>query len=73
MQNDIQYIFYKEDESNAIWLVDTNPPMKHGSLLFSFDKQKVYSFFRDYPHALSDEERAIFDTEFPWWASNYKQ
>lgn len=72
MKDEPIYIFYKEDESNVIWSVDVDPPMKHGSLLFSFDKKTIYSFFRDYPHELSDGQRAIFDAEFPSWADYYK-
>lgn len=35
--------------------------------MFSFDKQKIYHLFRDYPNALTPEEKAIFDSECPFW------
>lgn len=72
MEDELKYEFYKEDEADVIWLVDTIPPTKHGSLLFSFDKKRVLSFWRDYPHELSAGERAIFDAQFPFWAKHYK-
>lgn len=38
-----------------------------GQFMFSFDKQKIYHLFRDYPNALTPEEKAIFDSECPFW------
>lgn len=38
-----------------------------GEFMFSFDKQKIYHLFRDYPNALTPEEKAIFDSECPFW------
>lgn len=40
-----------------------------GLMLFSFDKQKIYNFFKDYPDKLSFEEKEIFDKENPYWQS----
>lgn len=37
------------------------------SIFFSFDLEKVYNLFSDYPWALSKEEKEIFDKENPHW------
>ena len=43
-----------------------------GERLFTFDGEKQYNLFRDYPHALSNEERKLFDKENPYWADFFK-
>lgn len=65
----MQYEFYKNEDSDKVWWVETQ---EIGNNSFSFDKKKVYNLFRDYPHALSQEERAIFDAENPYWADFFK-
>lgn len=62
--------FYKNDPSNVIWWI--NNPEKVGEWLFSFDKKTVFNMFRDYPHALTAEQKAIFDEENPYWADFFK-
>ena len=61
--------FYKEDPDSVIWWVDTDTT---GEWLFSFDKKKVYNMFQDYPYKLTEEEKAIFDRENPFWAEFFK-
>lgn len=57
--------FYKNNESDSIWWVDD---MDHvGSFLFSFDQKKIFNLFADYPHALTKEQKRIFDEENPDW------
>lgn len=65
------YNFYKKEDANKIWWVDNGMDVK-GELLFSFDRQKVYNLFRDYPWKLSAEEKAVFDKENPYWADFFK-
>ena len=36
------------------------------------DKVKVYNLFRDYPDKLTEEEKALFDRENPFWAEYFK-
>jgi hypothetical protein len=55
--------FYKENKTSKIWWVET--PDSIGEYLFSFDKKKIYNFFRDYPQKLSPEEIEIFKKECP--------
>lgn len=62
--------FYKDDPTNRIWWV--NNPESVGEWLFSFDKKKVFNMFRDYPHELTAEQKAIFDEENPYWADFFK-
>lgn len=57
--------FYKNSPDDQIWWVDT--PDTVGEWLFSFDKEKVFNMFADYPHNLTAEQKAIFDKENPFW------
>ena len=43
-----------------------------GDHIFSFDKQKVYWLFKDYPDALTNEEKEAFDKENSYWKSFFK-
>ena len=51
------------------WYENTD---QKGAMEFSFDKKKVYNLFRDYPHALSKEEKEMFDKENPYWVDFFK-
>lgn len=57
--------FYKNSPDDQIWWVDN--PDTVGEWLFSFDKEKVFNMFADYPHNLTAEQKAIFDKENPFW------
>lgn len=43
-----------------------------GEMEFTFDGKQVFSLFRDYPHALTEEQKALFDAENPFWADFFK-
>lgn len=58
--------FYKENDTDKVWWLD-NPEVK-GEFVFSFDKKKTFNLFADYPHALTKEQKEIFDKENPYWA-----
>lgn len=66
----MQYDFYKENDTDRIWWVDTVDTI--GLYLFSFDRKKIYNLFSDYPHKLSPEEKRIFDEENPYWKAFFK-
>lgn len=51
------------------WL--RNPKQK-GELLFTFDGVRVYNLFKDYPHELTAEQKAVFDKESPYWAEFFR-
>ena len=55
--------FYKDDENDKIWRVDTLD--SKGEFLFSFDKKTVFNFFSDYPAKLAKEQIEIFKKEQP--------
>ena len=57
--------FYKNSPDDQIWWVDN--PDTVGEWLFSFDQEKVFNMFADYPHNLTAEQKAIFDKENPFW------
>lgn len=61
--------FYKENPMDKIWWKESE---QVGVWEFSFDKQKVYNMFRDYPHNMTKNEVAIFDKENPFWADFFK-
>jgi len=58
------------NNSNKVkWL--RNPKQK-GEFLFTFDGNRIYNLFHDYPHELTKEQKQIFDLENPYWASFFK-
>lgn len=58
--------FYKNEDTDQIWWVDTSD--KVGVWEFSFDKKKIFNMFQDYPWKLTKEQKEIFDRENPLWA-----
>lgn len=63
-----KYVFTHEKPGDVIWWVEA-PIDKDGEFLFSFDRERVYNFFADYPQELTPEQKAIFDRENPELAS----
>lgn len=62
--------WYKNNPADLIWWKDT--PESVGIWIFSFDKKTEFNMFRDYPHALTPEQKKIFDDENPEWADFFK-
>lgn len=62
--------FYRNNDDDIIWWVDNIGTI--GEHLFTFDKQKIYNLFADYPHNLTPKEKAIFDKENPKWANFFE-
>lgn len=67
---DVLSDFYKNNESDSVWWIDNLETV--GEFLFSFDKNKIYNLFADYPYNLSKEEKEIFDKENPYWKDFFK-
>ena len=63
--------FYKKNETDTIWWIDN--PDKVGEHLFTFDKEKIFNLFKDYPQSLTPEEKETFDRENPYWAEFFKE
>lgn len=55
--------WYKNNPDDLIWWRDNLD--KDGEFLFSFDRQRTFNFFADYPQELTTEQKAIFDRENP--------
>lgn len=66
-----KYVFFKNAPSDKVWWVEEYPEssMQH---IFTFDKKKLYYLFKDYPNALTKQEKDIFDKENPFWADFFK-
>lgn len=66
--------YYKDNKDDKIWWVEYDDEEKNldGDMLFTFDTYKIYNLFSDYPHALTSEQKAIFDKENPYWADFFK-
>lgn len=45
---------------------------KVGERLFTFDGEQVFNLFRDYPHALTPEQKILFDEANPFWVDFFK-
>ena len=58
--------WYKNTPTDTIWWLDN--PDTIGEHIFSFDKVRRFNLFSDYPEKLSEKEKAVFDSENPFWA-----
>jgi len=63
--SNVEKLFYKRNSGDNVWWVDT--PGERGVYEFSFDKKRVFNLFQDYPHALTKEQKELFDKENPFW------
>lgn len=43
-----------------------------GKHYFTFDGEKIYNLFEDYPHNLTADEIELFDKENPFWVFFFK-
>lgn len=58
------------DDKKVKWC---NNPTQKGEYLFTFDGERIFNLFRDYPHELTDEQKKIFDEENPFWADFFSE
>lgn len=58
-----------EKELKVIWIDNLE---QVGEMNFTFDGKKIFNLFQDYPHELTQEQKAIFDEENPFWAVFFK-
>lgn len=62
-------------EPRRVWeavRLDENGRIAQGEFWFTFDKQNMFNLFSDYPHKLSRSQKALFDSEYPYWAGFFK-
>lgn len=59
---------FKNNPNDTISWVDNAADAK-GEWVFTFDGTVFFNMFRDYPYALTPEQKAIFDKENPFWAN----
>lgn len=59
----------RDASSGFRWIENTD---RVGEMLFTFDGKQIFNLFRDYPHALTAEQKQIFDAENPYWADFFK-
>lgn len=64
-----EYIFHKDKLTDKVW--DVGEEGKKGPLLISFDKEKIYNLWTDYPDNMTEEEVETFDKEKPFWADYF--
>ena len=71
MEENKEYEFFKKNETDKIWWVrEVNST--NDLLFFSFDKEKTYDLFNDYPKNMTPEEVEIFDKENEYWAKYFE-
>ena len=58
-----------EKELKVIWVDNLD---QVGEMNFTFDGKKIFNLFQDYPYELTQEQKAIFDEENPFWADFFK-
>lgn len=56
--------WYKDEDTDKVWWYDSD---RTGLFLFSFDREKAYNLFRDYPWKLSVTEWMAFNKENEYW------
>lgn len=61
-----------DNESGSSEVKWIENPDKVGEMLFTFDGERIFNLFRDYPHELTDEQKQTFDRENPFWADFFK-
>ena len=60
---------FDKNELKFAWLPKSD---KIGERLFTFDGKQMFNLFRDYPRALTPEQKKAFDEANPFWADFFK-
>ena len=63
--------WYKKNENDEVWWLDNKDA--EDKYVFSFDKKTKFNIYKDYPFALTTEQKAIFDRENPKWRDFLKE
>lgn len=59
-------------DNNSIQFKWVETPDTIGEMLFTFDGERIFNLFRDYPNELSPEQKKVFDEANPFWANFFK-
>lgn len=70
MSNETRGQWRKKKDSDRIWWLEGTGRI--GEWIFSFDKVHKFNMFRDYPYKLTEEQKAIFNKENPYWVDFFK-
>lgn len=65
-------MWYKNNTNDKIWWKDMSEKCI-GEFVFSFDKKEEFNLFKDYPNALTKEQKEIFDAENPYWSEFFSK
>ena len=65
-----KYSFVKQNPGDRVWWLDNYDII--GEFVFSFDKEKTFNLFEDYPHKLSVREWIIFNAENEYWEDFFR-
>lgn len=60
------------DEKKMLKFEWVDNPDQIGEMNFTFDGKRIFNLFQDYPHELTEEQKALFDKENPFWADFFK-
>ncbi len=60
------------DEKKELKVTWIDNPDQVGEMNFTFDGNRIFNLFQDYPYELTKEQKAIFDEENPYWAEFFK-
>ena len=54
--------WYKINEDDKVWWLDDD---RVGEMVFSFDREKRFNLWEDYPNNLTEEQRKTLEKENP--------
>jgi hypothetical protein len=60
------------DKKSVLKFEWVDNPDQIGEMNFTFDGEKIFNLFQDYPHKLTEEQKSLFDRENPFWADFFK-
>lgn len=59
-------------DNNSLKFSWIENPDTVGEMLFTFDGKQIFNLFRDYPYALTPEQKHVFDEANPYWANFFR-
>ena len=59
-------------DNNSLKFSWIENPDTVGEMLFTFDGKQIFNLFRDYPYALTPDQKRVFDGANPFWANYFR-